>query len=113
MGEKPCQLPISTPKCFYHIVFTGSRNSFGESIYKERYRPWKQPLHDELHDYGFSTFTDFFKAVRDYHASYYKQRLQHDIETNPGPAQSVFQLQGGVLTKSQTPNCSQQHALET
>nr|ADO20363.1 polyprotein [Saffold virus] len=103
MGEKPCQLPISTPKCFYHIVFTGSRNSFGVSIYKARYRPWKQPLHDELHDYGFSTFTDFFKAVRDYHSSYYKQRLQHDIETNPGPVQSVFQLQGGVLTKSQAP----------
>lgn len=103
MGEKPCQLPISTPKCFYHIVFTGSRNSFGVSIYKARYRPWKQPLHDELYDYGFSTFTDFFKAVRDYHASYYKQKLQHDIETNPGPVQSVFQLQGGVLTKSQAP----------
>nr|QAA77607.1 polyprotein [Saffold virus] len=103
MGEKPCQLPISTPKCFYHIVFTGSRNSFGVSIYKARYRPWKQPLHDELYDYGFSTFTDFFKAVRDYHASYYKQRLQHDIETNPGPVRSVFQLQGGVLTKSQAP----------
>nr|WDR17742.1 polyprotein [Vole cardiovirus] len=30
-------------------------------------------------------------------------KLQHDIETNPGPVMSVFQPQGGALTKSLVP----------
>lgn len=112
MGEQPAHAPFTSAKYLYHVIFTASKNSYGVSIYKGRHRPWKKPLHDELYDYGFETFADFFKAVRDYHATYYKQRLIHDIEMNPGPTvQSVFQLQGGVLTKSQAPMSGIQNLL--
>nr|WDW25838.1 MAG: polyprotein [Canine picornavirus] len=36
-------------------------------------------------------------------AGFHRLRLMHDIETNPGPVMSVFQEQGGVLTKSRAP----------
>ncbi|ACD67870.1 polyprotein [Rat theilovirus 1] len=112
MGQMPNHAPFSTVRHLYHVVFTGSRNSFGVVIYLKRHRPWKKPLHEELHDYGFECFSDFFKHVREYHAAYYKQRLMHDVETNPGPpVQSVFRPQGGVLTKSQAPMSGIQNLL--
>ncbi|QEA08637.1 polyprotein [Cardiovirus B] len=103
MGETPAHAPFSHAKYVYHVIFTGTRHSYGIAIYKGRYRPWKKPIREELNDSGFLTFSDFFKAVRNYHATYYQQRLIHDVETNPGPVMSVFQPQGAALTKSLAP----------
>nr|AWK02687.1 polyprotein [Cardiovirus B] len=103
MGETPSHAPFSSAKYVYHVIFTATRYSYSIAIYKGRYRSWKKPLREELTDTGFLSFSEFFKAVRDYHATYYKQRLIHDVETNPGPVMSVFQPQGAALTKSLVP----------
>nr|7NBV_A Chain A, Capsid protein VP0 [Theiler's murine encephalomyeltits virus GDVII] len=84
MGEKPAHSPFTSSKSLYHVIFTSTCNSFSFTIYKGRYRSWKKPIHDELVDRGYTTFREFFKAVRGYHADYYKQRLIHDVEMNPG-----------------------------
>ncbi|CAA39496.1 unnamed protein product [Theiler's murine encephalomyeltits virus GDVII] len=111
MGEKPAHSPFTSSKSLYHVIFTSTCNSFSFTIYKGRYRSWKKPIHDELVDRGYTTFREFFKAVRGYHADYYKQRLIHDVEMNPGPVQSVFQPQGAVLTKSLAPQAGIQNIL--
>ncbi len=111
MGENPAHAPFTHTKSVYHIIFTSTHHSFSFVIYRGRYRPWKKPIHEELTDSGHTTFTEFFKAVRGYHSSYYKQRLIHDVETNPGPVHSVFQPQGAALTKSLVPQAGIQNLL--
>lgn len=111
MGEIPVRSAFNSVKCLYHVIFTATRHSYGVAVYKGRHRPWKKPLREELADTGFQCFSDFFKAVRAYHASYYQQRLIHDVETNPGPVQSVFQPQGAVLTKTPAPKAGLQNLL--
>nr|WPV63285.1 MAG: polyprotein [Cardiovirus B] len=111
MGENPAHGPYTNHKSVYHVIFTATHFTFSFSVYRGRYRPWKKPIHEELVDRGYSTFTEFFKAVRSYHASYYKQRLIHDVETNPGPVHSVFQAQGAALTRSLAPQSGIQNLL--
>ncbi|ATY47698.1 polyprotein [cardiovirus F1] len=86
----------------YHAIFTTDTHEVFVEIFRGRWRPWKQPIRSESFRSECPTLKLLLTSIKNYYKAFFDLKLQHDVETNPGPAQ-VFQEQGAVLTKSPVP----------
>ncbi|ATY47696.1 polyprotein [cardiovirus E1] len=100
LGELPRYHWTHKQNSMMHVTFETDGFLIESKVYKGRKRYWKEPIRAETHFHPINSPRDLSDFILGIYSKYYADRLLHDVETNPGPVMSVFQPQGGVLTKT-------------